>query len=99
MIPIEPYGNRLVVSIDPFVYEGRIKIPDIAKRAPTTGTILAVGPDVDTTKFKIGDRVLYTMYSGTLVQIKSQPAYRVLACEELLGRLTDEAAVLEFTAA
>ena len=41
-----------------------IAIPDQSKGAPTTGKIVSVGPDVTKELFKLGDRVMFSSYSG-----------------------------------
>ena len=42
-----PRGARIIVESDGYSYSGRLTIPESAKRRPTTGTIIAAGPDVD----------------------------------------------------
>lgn len=44
------------------VMEGGIVVPDSSKREVTTGTIVSVGPEV--TKFKRGDSILFTSFTG-----------------------------------
>jgi len=103
-----PCGARVVVQEDPFKESSRLIVtPDNVKRRPTTGTIIAVGPDVpfleegNRTILEVGDRILFGMYSGTLVQFKQRPAYRVLTVEEVLCKIdaTVEEASLDFSAA
>lgn len=104
-----PCGARIVVEHDSFKYEGKLIIPEVAKRQPTTGYVVAMGPDVEIrTKqdindltmpgFVLGDRVVFAMYSGTLLVIAGQPAYRVLQQDEILAKITTKD-VLEYTAA
>jgi len=96
-----PCGARVVVQEDKFRESSNIIVtPDNIKRRPTTGTILAIGPDVSEV-FKVGDRVLFGMFSGTLVQFKQKPAYRVLGEDEILCTINAAAedAYLDFTAA
>ena len=44
------------------VMEGGIVVPDTSKREVTTGTIVSIGPEV--TKFKRGDSILFTSFTG-----------------------------------
>lgn len=53
---------------------GVIIIPDVAKQKPARGTVLAVGPGILNESGKLvemqvskGDKVIYSMYSGTKV--------------------------------
>jgi len=47
---------------------GSIIIPDESKRPPTTGTIIAIGRDV--TEYNVGDRVLYSNYTGSKFEME-----------------------------
>jgi co-chaperonin GroES (HSP10) len=93
-----PYGNRVVIAIDEFKYEGLLEIPETAKRLPTTGVIAAVGPLVDQSTEvvgpKLGDRVLITAYTGTLVMIANKPGFRVCDASEILGMLTQDSTLV-----
>jgi len=95
---LEPFGNRVVVTLDSFVYHGRLVIPEAAQRAPTTGVIVELGPDVDGTKFAKGDRVAFNIFSGTLMQFQNKPLYRILSTDELLCKVKSDVP-LEYTAA
>lgn len=99
---IVPHGFRVVVEEDQFKYTGLIEIPDTAKRRPTTGVVVAVPPEhVEAIGHLDGQRVVYAQFSGTLIQFKGRPAYRILAVEEILGFIvkTEEELVLEETTA
>lgn len=85
---LTPVGDRIVVNEDAFTYHGKLAIPDSAKRRTTTGHVIAVGPDV--TLFKVGDRILYTAFAGTDVQVKGKPACRIMTSDEVLAILTVE---------
>jgi co-chaperonin GroES (HSP10) len=92
-----PTSGRIIVREDPFKYEGLIKIPDTAKRRPTTGVVVAVGKYVD--EAAVGDRVVFAQMSGTLIQFKDQPAFRVLVQDEILAKVVGENLELEGTVA
>lgn len=99
---LRPTSTRIIVKEDPFKYGGRIIVPENVQRRPTTGVIIAVGDRVgrwegegDEAEFKptfyVGERVVYGLYSGTVINFKNQPAMRCLTEEEILGWvLTDE---------
>ena len=73
--------------------KGGIIIPDTAKEKPQEGEVVAVGPgrltdDGERTplEVKLGDRVLFSKYSGTAVTIRN--------AEYLIMRESDVLAVL-----
>jgi len=41
--------------------------------------------------FKLGDHVVYGLYSGTVINFKGQPALRILSEEEVLGWVLTDA--------
>jgi chaperonin GroES len=58
---------------------GGIVIPDTAKEKPVQGEVIAVGNgkilengDVRPLDVKVGDRVLFSKYSGTEVKVESE---------------------------
>jgi co-chaperonin GroES (HSP10) len=53
-----------------------IVIPDQAKTRPTSGKIVAVGPE--TIFYKIGERVTYTGYTGHLIPFKGNTRLRIM---------------------
>ena len=60
----EPIGNRIVVYPDAVkdVTEGGLIIPDVALEKPLEGVVVFIGPD--TAQVGVGDRVLYTRFTG-----------------------------------
>jgi co-chaperonin GroES (HSP10) len=100
---LRPTSTRIIVKEDPFKYGGRIIVPDNVQRRPTTGVIIAVGEAVGKwvgeeggasefiPTFHVGERVVYGLYSGTVINFKNSPALRCLTEDEVLGWvLTDE---------
>jgi co-chaperonin GroES (HSP10) len=95
--------GRIIVKEDEFSYKGRIIIPDKTQRRPTTGTVIDVGEGVGKFEydngepgewiplFSRGDRLVYGVYSGTVLNFKGQPAYRVLGQDEILAVMHGEA--------
>jgi co-chaperonin GroES (HSP10) len=93
---LKPTANRILVAEDGFKYEGLVHIPDTAKRRTTTGIIVAVGKDI--TEYAVDQHILYAQFSGTGIQIKGHPAYRVLSPDEILLIISDDAEVEEVSA-
>jgi co-chaperonin GroES (HSP10) len=97
---LTPLPGRILVQEDTFAYEGRVIIPEVAKRRPSTGTIIAVGENT-TVAAKVGDKVVYPMYSGTGLRFRDpktqrdMPPMRVLTPEEILCTITGDAELQE----
>ena len=89
-----PTPGRIVVQEDVFQERGRIITPETAKRRPTTGKVLAVGENVYP-MIKIGIRVIYGLYSGTVISFKDQPAFRILGQDEVLSVVENADLILE----
>jgi co-chaperonin GroES (HSP10) len=78
-----PSPGRLICKEDNFKYSGRLVIPESAQRRPTVGTIVGIGKGVDE-MYVTGQRIVYGLYSGTVISFKGQPAIRVLGQDEIL---------------
>jgi co-chaperonin GroES (HSP10) len=97
---VVPLPGRILIQEDSFKYEGKIVIPENVKRRPSTGTIIAIGEGTET-KVKVGDKVVYPMYSGTGLRFrdpdtsKDLTPMRVLTPEEILCTLEGEAELIE----
>lgn len=64
-----------------------ILLPETRKERPTTGTIIAVGPEVK--EFRVGDIVLYMEYAGVDIQTvegTNLSAHFVCTEDELFGK-------------
>lgn len=82
---------------------GSIYIPDqtkeIDQHAMTTGTLMSVAPTAFTYELwpqdrvheipKIGDKVLYAKYAGTVVKSKDGIEYRVIKDKDILAVIED----------
>jgi co-chaperonin GroES (HSP10) len=95
---IHPSAGRVLVKEDSFQYTGRITIPEPMKRRPTTGNILEVGEGV--TAFQAGQKIVYGMYSGTVLTFKgwdpdTRINFRMLNQDEVLGFIDKNAPELE----
>lgn len=91
---LDPTPGRIVVQEDVFQERSRIITPDTAKRRPTTGKILAVGEGVHS-MLTVGTRVIYGLYSGTVISFKDQPAFRILGQDEVLSVVRGADLILE----
>lgn len=67
---VEPIGSNVAVTVDAKVTEspGGIIIPDVAGRAPRSGTVFSVGPGVTTEYGWRGRRVAFKPGSGYEVE-------------------------------
>ncbi|MBA2728322.1 MAG: co-chaperone GroES [Parachlamydiaceae bacterium] len=94
---IKPLGNRVLVERSkPQSSKGGILLPDSAQEKPKEGVVIAIGPgkmneqgQIETMNLKIGDRVLFSSYSGTEIkQNEEEGKYLILSEEDVLGVLT-----------
>ena len=93
---LKPLGDRVLVepAEEKEVKKGGIIIPDTAKEKPQEGKVVAVGPGKRDDNGKLialdvkkGDRVLFSKYSGSEVNIDGE--------EHLIIREDDVLAILE----
>jgi len=96
---VHPTPGRIIVQEDLALDKvGRIIVPDKVKKRPTTGTILEVGLGVD--GYFVGDRVVYGLYSGTVLTFKgwspkTRINFRILNTDEILAKVDKETPELE----
>ncbi len=92
---LRPLADRLIVKriAEETKTAGGILIPDNAKEKPMEGAVLAVGsgkvlPDgkVRSLEVKVGDRVLFSKYSGSEVKLDGEE-HLILREEDVLGIL------------
>ncbi|WP_287128821.1 co-chaperone GroES [Candidatus Cyanaurora vandensis] len=76
---LRPLGDRVLIKIvaQEERTAGGLFLPDTAKEKPQLGEVVAVGPgrklekgDRATMEVQVGNRVLYSKYSGTEVKIE-----------------------------
>jgi chaperonin GroES len=84
---LKPLDDRLV--LEPAVVTeknvGGIIIPDTAKEKPNIGTVIAVGNDEELQKLvKAGDKVLYSKYGGTEVEVGTKK-YLIVSRTDVLA--------------
>jgi len=82
---IRPLGERVVVK--PLEAETKtasgIYIPDSAKEKPITAEVVAVSSSIEK-DLKVGEKVLYSKYAGTKVEIEGIE-YLILEIKEVLA--------------
>lgn len=86
-INIKPIGERLVVK--PSESETKtisgIYLPDNAKEKQNFGEIVAIGK-IEDQELKIGQRVLYSKYAGTEIELDNEN-YIILELKDVLAIL------------
>lgn len=92
---LRPLGDRLIikkVEVEEKTQSG-IVLPDSAKKAPQIAEVIAVSEDIlnnDKKKdqVKVGDKVVYSEYAGTEIELDDEEKVTIL-------KLTDILAVVE----
>lgn len=97
MNKIKPLGNRVLIQRSKAqAKKGGILLPETAQEKPKEGVVVAVGPGkVDENgrkepmNLKIGDRVLFSSYSGTEVKsITDEEEFLIMSEDDILGVLS-----------
>lgn len=93
MANLKPLGDRIVIQAverESATASGII-LPDTAKEKPQEGSVVAVGPgkllesgEYVTPEVKVGDRVIYSKYSGTEFKLDGAE-YLVLSERDVLA--------------
>lgn len=89
---IQPLFDRVVIEPDQEenVTKSGIVMPQTSQERPQTGTIVAVGEGIDLDnnnvgmKVEIGDKVIYTKYTGTEFKIDNKN-YLILRQLDIIG--------------
>lgn len=92
---IKPLGNRVLVQRSKAqTTKGGILLPDSAQEKPKEGVVIAVGPGKiddqgrqEPMQLKVGDRVLFSSYSGTEVKDDNEEML-ILSEDDVLGVLS-----------
>ncbi len=91
---IKPLGDRVLIQIleAENKTKGGIVLPDTAKEKPQEGKVIAVGKGrtledgtVKPLEVKVGDKVLFSKYSGTEVTTKEGEEYLVVKEDDILA--------------
>lgn len=82
----EPLKGRVLVTREEQsnTTASGLYIPDSAKEKPLEGKVVAVGPKAKEDGISVGDRVVFTKYSGAEITIENQE-YLILESKEILG--------------
>lgn len=94
----QPINDRVLIQRSEFSKQtaGGLFIPDSVGEAPNEGTVVGVGPGSKTkkgkiqpTSVKVGNKVLFSKYSGNEIKIDGQE-FIILRENEILGVLETE---------
>lgn len=85
---LEPLGDRLVIKpieIEEKTVSG-IVLPTSAKEEPTLAEVIEISDKLkdENTSVKIGDKIVYTKYSGTEIKLDSTK-YIIIKLEDVLA--------------
>ena len=86
---LQPIDDHVVIEVKELMEKnvGGIIIPDTAKEKPQMGEVIAVGTDEELQKIlKEGDKVLYSKYSGTEVDVEGKK-YIILSRSDILAKI------------
>jgi len=94
MKKIRPLGNRVLIQRSKApTTKGGILLPDSAQEKPKEGIVIAIGPGKvdehghkESMSLKVGDRVLFSSYSGTEVKGDNEEML-ILSEDDVLGVL------------
>lgn len=84
-VSVRPLGENVLVSaiVPETKTASGIYLPETAGEKPQQGKVIAIG-ESEKIKVKVGDRVIYTRYGGTEVDIDSE-AYLIITQKDLLA--------------
>jgi len=93
-IRIHPLEDRIVIlpADEAETMRGPLYIPDTAKEKPTQGEVLAIGPgrfekgERVKSDLGVGDRVIYSQYSGTPYRVGDDELI-IIKASDILARL------------
>ncbi|MBE9070838.1 co-chaperone GroES [Leptolyngbya cf. ectocarpi LEGE 11479] len=95
VVTVKPLGDRIFLkaSAPEEKTQGGILLPDTAQEKPQIGEVIAVGPgnrneqgEHQPVDVHVGDRVLYSKYSGTDIQMGHED-YVLVAEKDILATL------------
>jgi len=89
---VVPLGDRLLIKPikEEEKTEGGIVLPDSAKEKPMKAEVIAIGDgdDVKDMDIKVGDKVIYSKYSGTEIKIDEEE-YIIIDAEDILAKIEE----------
>lgn len=83
---VKPLQDRVLIK----VVEAETKtasglyIPDTAQEKTQTGNVVAIGDDEEMITVKVGDKVMYDKYAGTIVSIDNVD-HLIVKCSDILA--------------
>ncbi|HCI28870.1 MAG TPA: co-chaperone GroES [Fervidobacterium sp.] len=87
---VKPLGERLLIK--PIVEEkktvGGIVLPDTAKEKPMKAEVVEIGKLPEDCTLKVGDKVIFSKYSGTELKIDDQD-YIIIEIDDVLARVEE----------
>ncbi|HXW52205.1 MAG TPA: co-chaperone GroES [Candidatus Acidoferrales bacterium] len=90
---LKPLGDRVVIEAVEQAQQsaGGVILPDTAKEKPQEGIVIAVGPgrrtdkgDVIAMDLKVGDKVIYSKYSGSEIKLDGTE-YLIISEKDVLA--------------
>lgn len=90
-VPIRPYGARILVRQNKYTERRLIVTPDKYQVPPTTGMVVAIGPDVPKGLVWLEEPVLFGLYSGIPMKIVGEDGEEMIflsmQIEDIAGEL------------
>jgi len=87
-----PLGDRLLIKPikEEEKTEGGIVLPDSEKEKPMKAEVIAVGEgeDIKDLDLKVGDKVIYSKYSGTEIKINDEE-HIIIDAEDILAKIEE----------
>jgi len=86
---VKPLQDRVLIKVEEAETKtaSGLYIPETAQEKTQTGSVVAIGDDKDMITVKVGDKVMYDKYAGTMVTIDDE--------DHLILRMADILAVVE----
>ena len=88
---IKPLGDRVVIKMIEVEEKTKsgIVLPSSAKEEPQMAEVVAIGPDIEndekkSEQVKIGDKVIFSKYSGTEVKLDKEE-YTIVKLNDILA--------------
>jgi chaperonin GroES len=85
---LQPLGDRVVLQYQEAEEKTQtgIFLPDSAKEKPQEAVVIAIGPGNgdEKSQVKVGDKVIFSKYSGTEVKLDDEE-YTIISAKEILA--------------
>lgn len=81
---LQPTGQRIFVKPEHKTETiGGIIIPDVARKTPDTGIVLAFGNKVQSEEIKVGSKLLYRQHSEEELDVDGEKIYMIYETDVL----------------